>query len=122
MRRTAAVIQWIVRLAGITQIITGILFWTGRSLTLVPMHMALGLAIAIALFILAILAWRGGVAPAAAVAGLVLAVAVPALGMTQTRLLVGPWHWAIRVVHLLIGLAALGTAENFANHIRGRTK
>jgi hypothetical protein len=39
-----------------------------------------------------------------------LEVALPAFGMIQASLLVGPMHWIIRVLHLLMGLAAMALA------------
>jgi hypothetical protein len=39
-----------------------------------------------------------------------LEVALPAFGMIQASLLVGPMHWIIRVLHLLMGLAAMAVA------------
>jgi hypothetical protein len=34
------------------------------------------------------------------------------LGMSQTTLLVGAGHWAVRVAHLLAGVAAMGLVES----------
>lgn len=121
MQSATLIMQWIVRLAGITQIVTGLLFWTGRALTLVPLHMAVGLIIAITVLALSALAWRAGAPPGMVGAGILLAVLLPALGMTQTGLLIGRWHWVIRVVHLLIGLGALRLGEGFANQLRRTT-
>jgi hypothetical protein len=36
---------------------------------------------------------------------------VPALGVTQDQLLLGPAHWIIQVLHLRVGLAALALAN-----------
>jgi hypothetical protein len=36
---------------------------------------------------------------------------VPILGLSQDGLLPGPAHWVIQVLHLLVGLAAIGLAE-----------
>lgn len=121
MRATTSVLQWIVRILGIVQIVTGLLFWVGRAVNLVSMHMMIGLLITIAVLILTIFAGMTGAPRGTIVAGILLVIALPALGMTQTRLLVGSWHWVIRVLHLLIGIAALRLGEVFANHIRGGT-
>jgi len=118
MQLATPILQWIVRLAGIVQIVTGILFWTGRALPLVPLHMTAGLIVTLALLVLTVLAWRAGAPAPMTGAGLLLVVLLPALGMSQTGLLVGRWHWIVRVVHLLIGLAALRLAEAFAILLR----
>jgi hypothetical protein len=117
MRATTAILQWIVRIVGIVQIVTGLLFWIGRAINLVPLHMMTGLILTIAILILTIFAGITGAQRGMIVAAVLLVIALPALGMTQTELLIGPWHWVIRVLHLLIGLAALRLGETFANHI-----
>lgn len=37
--------------------------------------------------------------------------------MAQSEILVGPMHWIVRVLHLLMGLIALGTADALAKHV-----
>ncbi len=46
-------------------------------------------------------------------------MAVPILGLTQTQLLPGQSHWVIEVVHLLVGLGAIGLAEWMAAAVLG---
>jgi hypothetical protein len=41
----------------------------------------------------------------------------PAFGMAQAAILVGPLHRVIRVIHLLMGLITLGTADALAKHV-----
>ena len=53
MKMTATALQWLVRLAGLLQIILGVLFWTGNALTLIPLHMLVGLLLVLALWALA---------------------------------------------------------------------
>jgi hypothetical protein len=48
---------------------------------------------------------------------LVWGIALPALGIPQAAILVGPWHWIVRVVHLAMGLAALAVADRLATGI-----
>lgn len=119
MRGTSLVLLWIIRIGGIIQIVVGLLFWTGRALNLLPMHMLIGLLVALSVLLVSILAWRTGGRPGAVIAGVLLALALPALGMTQMGLLVGSWHWIIRVLHLAIGVGALGVGDSLANYVRG---
>jgi hypothetical protein len=51
---------------------------------------------------------------------IVWGVVVVALGMTQDSLLIGELHWIIQVLHLLVGLGAVGQAETLARQTRGR--
>jgi hypothetical protein len=52
----------------------------------------------------------------------VLAVAwglvAPILGLTQQNLVTGDWHWTIQILHLLIGIGAIGQGENLAQRMR----
>jgi hypothetical protein len=45
---------------------------------------------------------------------------VPILGLNQDRLLVGSAHWVIEVLHLLVGIGAVGLAESLARSIKAR--
>ena len=40
------------------------------------------------------------------------------LGLTQDQMLLGDAHWVIRVLHLLVGLGAIGQSEGLAVRIR----
>ena len=69
---------------------------------------------------LAVLAAVARVQPGLVIATLVWAVVVVALGLTQERLLPGPAHWVIQVIHLLVGMAAIGLSEALGRRIQGR--
>ena len=120
MRRATTTAQMLVRVTFVVQLVLGVLFWTGNALDLVPLHQTIGFLLVFGLWTLAALAARAGVRPPlvalAAVWGLIVAV----LGLTQTRLLVGSAHWLIEVLHLLVGLGAIGLAENLAARIKER--
>ena len=118
MKTTATVIQMLVRIAGLTQIVLGVLFWTGNVLTLIPVHMLVGSVLVLLLWSLAGLSLWAGANRGLAALALVWGVVVVALGMTQTQILPGPAHWVIKVVHLLVGLAAMGMAERLAAGIK----
>jgi hypothetical protein len=53
-----------------------------------------------------------------AVGALLLGLLVLVVGMTQSRLLVGSFHWVIEVVHLLLGMLAVGVGQSAAAHGR----
>ena len=42
--------------------------------------------------------------------------------MTQTTIMVGNLHWIIRVVHLVVGVIALGVGDRLAAEILARRK
>jgi hypothetical protein len=117
MRTATLVTMWIVRLSGIVQLALGLLFWTGRALNYIPFHIQNGFLIVLGLWTLAVLALVVRGRPALAGFAIVWGLALPAFGMTQMTLLVGPRHWIIRVIHLLMGLIALGVADALAMHV-----
>jgi hypothetical protein len=118
MRTTAAVVQMLVRLCGLVLIALGILFWTGNALALVPVHMLVGLILVLSLWTLAFLAARSGAPPGFVALAFLWGLVVPVLGVTQDMLLVGGGHWLIQVLHLLVGLTAIGMAEGLGRRIR----
>ncbi len=123
MKTATTVAQMLVRAAGLVNIVLGVFFWTGHALALIPVHMDVGYVLVLSLWALAVLAARAGVTPAFVGLAAVWGFLVPALGMTQDRLLVGNAHWVIQVLHLLVGLGAMGQAEGLAAGIRqGRTQ
>lgn len=111
--------QLVVRATGIVQLALGMLFWVGIATGLVPIHMLVGFLLVLGLWTLAVLGIPGGahrgLLALAGVWGLVL----PALGMTQERLLTGSFHWIIEALHLLVGVAAIGMGETLAQRITG---
>jgi hypothetical protein len=118
MKTAATVAQMLVRVAGVVQIILGVLFWTGNALTLIPIHMLIGSVIVLLLWTLAGIGAYAGVSRGFVVLAIVWGVIVLALGMAQNQLLPGPFHWVIQVLHLLVGLGALGQAERLAQSVK----
>lgn len=107
----------LVRLSGLILIILGIIFWTGHALGLIRVHMVVGLILAISLWALAYLGARAGVG-----AGLVTLVVLWTLvmlvfGVVQMRLMPGAAHWVIQVLHLLIGIGAIGLGDQLGTRM-----
>jgi|SRR5690349_717703 len=99
------------RAAMAVQVILGIGFWTGHWANLVNVHMAIGTLFVVALWVIAGIA-AAQERPVGLVAfGFVWGVVVLALGMMQQRILIGDLHWMIRVLHLVVGIAAMPIAE-----------
>lgn len=117
--RLATIAQWTIRATGPLLVTLGILFWTGRALKLLPLHMSLGIIFVIALIIIGVIATRARVRRKEAALAVALALIIPIVGMAQTRLLPGSWHWLVRVVHLLIGVAGMVVAARLGRTIRG---
>jgi steroid 5-alpha reductase family enzyme len=120
MRAAITVAQMLVRLLGTVMLILGGLFWTGNALSLIPVHMLVGLVLVVTLWTLAILAAVSRVHPGLVAVAIAWGLLVPILGLTQASLLPGPAHWLIQVLHLLVGLAAIGLAETLARRGKAR--
>ncbi len=102
------------RVTGLAQIVLGILFWTGHGLNLIPLHSAIGSVFVLMLWVMAGLGARAGAPGGLVIAAVACGLIVPALGMTQARWLPGDWHWVIRTLHLLTGVAALAVGGRLA--------
>jgi hypothetical protein len=106
------IMAMILRISALLALILGMLFWTGHAESLVDVHMVLGLLVALSL-------WALGAALATMqegnwwlmVGAFVLAGTMLIFGLIQERLLPGALHWVIQVIHLLLGLSALGLGE-----------
>jgi hypothetical protein len=102
----------VLRVCGALAVILGILFWSGNALNLLPIHMLLGLLVVLSLWIVGIgQAFSSGGNWPLALGALLLGLLVIVVGMTQSSLLVGPFHWVIQVVHLLLGILAVGIGQ-----------
>lgn len=122
VKRTALMARFLLSLLGLVLIVLGALSWTGRALSLVPVHMLLGVLFVVCLWLLAALALfaRAGRGPAVLV--LVWSLIVLALGVAQLRLLPGSLHWLVQLMHLAVGLIAMGLGHAVARSIlRGAT-
>lgn len=115
MNTATTTLRLLVRFSGLILIILGVLFWSGNALSLVPIHMMLGLVLVLSLWALAA---RAGVQAGFVVLALVWGLIVPILGFAQMQLLPGSAHWVIQLLHLLVGLGAIGQAENLAARIK----
>lgn len=118
MKTAAVVLVNLVRVLGLALIILGVQFWLGYSYAWIPVHMRTGEALVVCLWVLAAVGMRAGVKLPLVLAAIAWGVVTVGFGMTMGRLLPGAAHEIIRVLHLLIGLGAMGLAEALAGRIR----
>jgi uncharacterized membrane protein YagU involved in acid resistance len=104
----------VARAIAVVQVALGIVVWTGHGDSLLPLHIAVGLLLVIDLWAAVALGLRSGAPIGLAVLALVWSVGMPVLGLVQTSLLPGDAHLAIQVLHLVVGLAAVGLVEALA--------
>ena len=107
MRATTNIGLWLVRVTGTLQLAFGALFWTGHAYRYVPLHIINGLVFVLTLWTVAVLALVARTHRRLAAFALFWGFALPAFGITQATVLIGPMHWIVRVVHFLMGFAAM---------------
>jgi hypothetical protein len=118
MQVVLLVAQWLARITGVLLLILGLLIWAENMRDLIGVHTLLGLLLFVALLVLAGASTRVGVPVGLAAGVVVLAVIMLGLGMTQNTLLPGPNHWIIQVLHLLVGMTAVGMGEAIGGRMR----
>jgi len=118
MMRAIIVVRAAAGLLWLSQLVLGILFWTGHALGLMQVHMVMGGLLVLALWALALLCARAGAPRALVVLSMVWTAILPVLGFAQFQLLPGPHHWIVRVVHLVVGLVAMPLAGRLSISVR----
>ncbi len=129
----ARVSVMVLRIAALLALILGILFWVGiiqgaESLRnpWTSVHMTLGIIVTICLVILGslMLTTKGGNA-GLGVGAIVLAILVVALGLGQVQvpaLAANSVNWIVKIVHLFLGLLAIGLGEMIGGRYRRLAK
>jgi hypothetical protein len=112
---------WVLRISALLALILGILLWV-KVLpdSSAPIHMLLGIIVVLSLIVLAVAfgTAKGGNWGLAGGA-IVLAIIVAGFGGSQQTILPShSIHWLIQVIHLLLGLAAIGMGEAIAGRYR----
>lgn len=108
--RTMAILEWILRITGLGALVLGLLIWTFQLDAAINIHMLFGLAVALTLLIISLLAVLTRGLRVWGVAGILYAFCLPVFGVNQFSLLVGNLHWLIQTAHLLVGIGALALA------------
>jgi hypothetical protein len=117
MLKLTRISRWILRLGGIFQLATGLLAWAGLVQTWTPQHMQVGVLFTLAFWLLALMGGFCDVQARLVGLGMVWGLVVMVLGFSQTTLLEGSAHWVIQLLHLLVGVVAMGLGEALAGGI-----
>ena len=109
----------VLTLAGLLALISGALFWTGTALNLMALHMLLGFLAVGALWVIGVAqAFAPGGSWVIAAGALIVGAVMIVLGMMQSSLLAGEFHWIIQVIHLTLGLLTIGVGHMAAARYR----
>lgn len=101
----------LVRLTGVINIVSGILFWAGLAGSFTAVHVVLGVILVVSLWGLTAIALVETDSAWVPVAAALVGVALFLVGIGQTGILTGGAHWVVQAVHLVLGLCAIGLAE-----------
>jgi hypothetical protein len=98
----------LLRVLALALIVLGIGFWTGHWVGFIPLHRTLGVVFVLTLWAVAIIALaNGNPRRRLAAFAIVWGVVIAAIGMAQQRILVGDYHWVVRVLHLAVAMYAM---------------
>jgi hypothetical protein len=112
------VTQIVARVIAVAQVALGIVVWTGHGDSLIPVHIAVGLLLVVDLWAAVVLGLRSGAPTGLAVLAVAWSVGMPVFGLVQANVLTGDIHIAVQVLHLVVGLAAVGLVEALARSSR----
>ncbi|GHO57693.1 hypothetical protein [Ktedonobacter robiniae] len=107
MKTTVHIIHWISNIAGAGALVLGLLHWFA-NISFLSAHMWFGLVVTLALLALSIVLLLTRGMRVAGALGIIYAMIIPLFGMNQFLLLIGDWHWLVRVAHLLVSAGAMG--------------
>jgi hypothetical protein len=112
------VTQIVARVIAVVQVALGIVVWTGHGDSVIPVHIAVGMLLVVDLWAAVALGLRSGAPTILAVLALVWSVGMPVFGLVQANILDGGIHVAVQVLHLAVGLTAVGLVEGLARSTR----
>ena len=117
MKRVEIILQMLIRLLWLVMIILGVMFWTGHSRQLIPLHMRLGEVLIALLWILCGMALRARVRLPLVLGVIFYGVFVVGFGMRMGAMMPES-HEVVRILHLLIGVGAIAAAEVLGGRIK----
>ncbi|GHO87158.1 hypothetical protein [Dictyobacter formicarum] len=107
MMKAVRIIHWISNIAGTGALVLGLLHWFA-NISFLSAHMLFGFTVTLALFALSIILLLTRGMRVVGTLGIIYALIIPLFGMNQFLLLIGDWHWLVRVAHLLVSAGAMG--------------
>ena len=122
--KTITIASWVLRLGVLAALILGILFWVGSAPdSLIPVHELIGIIVVLSLWVIGLTQgfYKGG-SFSLAVVTFIVGLALAIVGLYQQQWLTGSTHWIIQVIHLLLGLTAVGLGEMIAGRTKRRLK
>jgi hypothetical protein len=104
-------LQWWTRVSGVLGLVLGVLTERFSYDWLVRSHTSLGCVVAGVLAVLAGIGLYKRIPVGLTLAGLLWAGATTYLGFQQTTMMVSGDHWIIEMIHVVLGVGAMGLAD-----------
>jgi hypothetical protein len=120
MTQKTSFLQISIRIAGMIILVLGVIFWLTKDVYLVGYHIAIGVILVLLLWGLVYRAIRADISLTIVILVTVWSLLLPFLGMTQAKLLPGPAHWVIHVVHVVVGVGIIAAAEFLFHQINNK--
>ena len=127
--RTLTIAQMVLRAGFLIELVLGILFWTNvinpDTSALTPVHMLIGIIVVISLWTIGLAQgfMKGSNDLGLALLTFIVGLAVIVVGLFQRQWLTADsQHWIIQVIHLLLGILAIGTGEMVAAIAKRRVR
>ena len=103
-------LRWVARLDFLAVLILGVLLWTGSTGSL-KIHIITGFIMTLTLLLIGMMGFFSRIKPALPIIAIAWAILLPYIGFAQLHLMPGASHVVIQVIHLLIGICAIGIVE-----------
>ena len=116
MRKLVKPLLLLARLLVAAQLVLGLLVWSGMT-NVTQLHVALGSLFVLDLWALGLIALFALPQRRLPLLTLLMGGVILWFGVAQRTLLVGSAHWAVRIAHLLLSIAALGLVEPLAKAV-----
>jgi len=128
--RTLTIAQMTLRAGFLIELVLGILYWTNvidpdTSPAVKGIHMLIGIIVVLSLWIIGLAQgfMKGSNDLGLALLTFIVGLAVIIVGLFQTQWLTADsQHWIVQVIHLLLGIIAIGTGEMVAAIAKRRVK
>jgi hypothetical protein len=117
MNTAARFFEIIIRICGGGALILGLAFWLGYGRSFTQLHIRLGMAVVLSLWVLAGIAWKTGERASLVAFAAGWGALTWVLGVTQPQLWPGSLHWVVAVVHLLFGMIAIAVGSRLASAV-----
>lgn len=103
-------LRWVARIDGLVALILGGILWTG-SMGQLKTHILTGFIMSVALLLIGLLGFFARIKPVMPIIAIGWAILLPYIGFAQLHWMPGASHVVIQVIHLLIGIGAIGIVE-----------